>query len=58
MNYTVPGDILARLLVAAGLRLDADEIGEMVHRIKAERTDTVPTDEAGETVDKPAKPEA
>lgn len=41
MNYVVPGDILARLLVAAGSRMDADEIGEIVHRIKAERTDIV-----------------
>lgn len=41
MIYLVPGEILARLLIAAGSRLDADEIGELVHRIKAERTDVV-----------------
>lgn len=61
MNYMVPGDILARLLIAAGARMDADEIGEIVHRIKAERTDVVMrygSDEIVESVEKPAKPEA
>jgi len=62
MNYLVPGEVLARLLVVAGARLDADEIGEMVHRIKSERN-VIPTpdgmlrdDQATDFIP-PAKPE-
>lgn len=58
MNYVVPGEILARLLVVAGARLDADEIGEMVHRVKPERVDLLLRDpEPSVDPIPPAKPE-
>lgn len=62
MNYLVPGEVLARLLVVAGARLDVDEIGELVHRIRPERN-VIPTPDGmlqgDQTPDlfPPAKPE-
>jgi hypothetical protein len=57
MNYSVPGELLARLLVMAGLRMDSDEIGDIVHRIRP-IVDAQMTPVEGETAEKPAKPEA
>jgi hypothetical protein len=57
MNYSVPGELLARLLVVAGLRMDSDEIGDIVHRIRPiVEAPTEPVD--ADVPDKPAKPEA
>jgi len=57
MNYSVPGELLARLLVTAGLRMDSDEIGDIVHRIRP-IVDAQAAPVEDETVEKPAKPEA
>lgn len=59
MNYVVPGEVLARLLVVAGARLDSDEIGDLVHRIRPERQVDVLNSEPEPDAEPipPAKPE-
>jgi len=49
MRYSIGGEELARLMIAAGARMDADEIGEIVHRVKliSEQADPSADDEAG-----------